>query len=71
MKNNLPHAVKVFTFNNDIEKLCGVVGPDEKFNVPLSAVYTENGKFVLEPIHLGLVHLPIKNSPRQPTSISV
>lgn len=72
MKNNLPHAVRVFAVNNDTEKMCGVVGPEEMFNVPLSAVYTECGKFVVEPLDSGLVHLPIqKKSPNQPTFMSV
>lgn len=61
MKNNLPHAVRVLAVNNDAEKMCGVVGPEEMFNVPLPAVYTEYGQFVVEPLDSGLVHLPIQN----------
>lgn len=53
MKNNLPHAVRVFAVNNDTEQMCGVVGPEELFNVPLSAVYTQYGKFVVEPLDSG------------------
>lgn len=59
MKNNLPHAVRVF--NNDAENMCGEVGPGKMFNVPLSAVYTEYGQFVVEPLDSGLVHLPMQN----------
>lgn len=61
MKNNLTHAVRVSAVNNDAEKMCGVVGPGKMFNVPLPAVYTEYGQFVVEPLDSGLVHLPIQN----------
>lgn len=60
MKNNLPHAVRVLAVNNDAEKICGVVGPEEMFNVPLSAVYTDYRQFVVEPLDSGSVHLPIQ-----------
>lgn len=60
MKNNLPHAVRVLAVNNGAEKNCGVVGPEEMFNVPLSAVYTEYGQFVVEPLDSGSVHLLIQ-----------
>lgn len=49
MKNSLPYAVEVFSCSNDTTKLCGVVRPDEMFDVPLTAVHNRSGQFFLKP----------------------
>lgn len=55
MKNNLPYAVKVFSNGNSTKKLCGVIRPDELFDVPLTEVYNESGQFFLKPEVTGYV----------------
>lgn len=49
MKNHLPNAVEVFSRHGQDVKSCGVIEPGEKFNVPLSEVYTPDGYFLLKP----------------------
>lgn len=43
MKNNLFYVVRVLVVNNDVEKMCGVVGFGEMFNVFFFVVYIEYG----------------------------
>ncbi|XP_065940396.1 intermembrane lipid transfer protein VPS13A isoform X3 [Magallana gigas] len=49
MKNHLPNAVELFSRHGQDVKSCGVIEPGEKFNVPLSDVYTPDGYFLLKP----------------------
>lgn len=55
MKNHLPNAVELFSRHGQDVKSCGVIEPGEKFNVPLSDVYTPDGYFLLKPKDSGLV----------------
>ncbi|XP_056003796.1 intermembrane lipid transfer protein VPS13A-like isoform X2 [Ostrea edulis] len=49
MKNNLPNAVEIFFRSEKSLMSCGVVRPGDVFNVPLPAVYTPDGQFLLKP----------------------